>query len=175
MDKQRIERNPLIVKQDITALARPCFADDDLVKRCVQEAEDLDIKPMIGDNLYMVLLNESSPRTDELMNGATYKCCDNWYSFRGLKTALAYYAYGRIIRGGNGVSTRFGYVDKVEEYSDLASLKDRQQVAQESFSIADNYMRDVLRYLVHNREVFPEFRNCGGVRNNRIRIRSIGK
>lgn len=180
----------LITKQDITQFARPCNADDALVARCIEEAELFDIRPVIGDTLYMDLQaaiekHQYGTFTDEfddsfdkqqkvafLYSGGKYEDKrGDWHIFIGLRSALCYYAYARIVRNGNGTQTRFGYVNKDDAYSSHATTAERMQAYNEAFELADAYMIEVKRFL---REMCPELAP-NKMKNNRIKLHVIGK
>lgn len=170
-------RRLLITVEEVTALARPCYADSALVERCIDEAQYLDLRPAIGDELYEELL--TSTEYDALMNGGwwTDGCGRNRY-FKGLKTALAYYAYARTVRVGSAVQTRFGLVDKSDEYSYHTSPKDRMAQYDEAFSIGYRHMLDVSEYVRQNLASLPVC--CGrlgeyGLRPETVRFNVIGE
>ena len=43
----------LIEPCDVDKYARPCDMDDEIIARAIEEAELLDIKPKLGDELFM--------------------------------------------------------------------------------------------------------------------------
>jgi hypothetical protein len=180
----------LITKQDITQFARPCSADDALVSRCIEEAELFDVRPVIGDALYMDMQAaiakhqygtftdvfddtfDKAQRLAFIYSGGKYEDKQgDIHIFIGLRSALCYYAYARIVRAGNGLQTRFGYVNKSDEYSTNATLGERTQAYNEAFELADAYMIETKRFLC---EMCPELAPKK-MRNNRIKLRVIGK
>lgn len=164
----------LIQLKDINELARPCYADVDMVNRGITEACMLDIKPAIGDELYLRLGNDTDTAITTLLNGCEYSSSAGKKLFSGLKTAMCYYAYARVVRAGNGVQTRFGFVAKTDEHSEQQEYKKQMQAYNEAFAIADAYMVDVLAFLGEKGENYPEFKSTK-VKNNRIRFKIIGK
>lgn len=158
-------RRLLITAEEVSALARPCYADVALVERCIDEAQDFDIRPVIGDELYEELM--ASTQYDTLMNGGWWiDGCGRKRFFKGLKTALAYYAYARTVRIGSSVQTRFGLVDKSEEYSYHSSTKDRMAQYDEAFSIGYKHLLDVLEYVKNNLDALPA---CCAALRGRVR------
>lgn len=169
--------NNLINKADIDQGCRQCTAQDELVNRCIEEAQRLDIIPAIGADLWLRLEAELQPDapTDMaialLWNGGTYTSqCGETRIFAGLKKALCYYAYARIVRSSGGVSTRFDFVVKADQYSDSADLKAKTQAYNEAFATADGYKAQCLLYIV------DQLTPCQPVkmRNNRLSIKKIG-
>ena len=58
----------LIEPCDVDKYARPCDMDDEIIARAIEEAELLDIKPKLGDELFMRLLTHVQFAV--LLNGA---------------------------------------------------------------------------------------------------------
>lgn len=167
----------LIDIEDISRLARPCYADEELVGTCILEAQNIDLRNQLGDALYMAIFNEgaTSPRIARLLEMQTYNgCCgDNKVSF-GLLKALAYYAYARIVKTGSNTQTRYGMVAKTDEYSTNTILKERIAAYEDAFATADSYMAGVLDYIVANNSDYPEYCRGGRMNNNRVRFNMIG-
>lgn len=156
----------LIDKVYINDHCRPCNADDLIVERCIVEAQQIDLTRNIGAALVAKLITERSTRMDTLLDGGTYEdCCGNSVTFQGIRTALAYYAYSRIIGSATGMSTRFGFVTKNEQYSLPSDLRDRNAAKDEARATADFYMGEVVAYLQSDcGGIYPEY-NGGRVRN----------
>lgn len=163
--------NLLVTQDDINTDARPCKAQQELADRCIEEAQMLDIKPAIGDAVYLRLFNTSDADAMLLWNGGTYTCGSTTRIFAGLRKALLYYAYARIVRASGGVVTRFDFVVKRDAYSESAELKERTQAYQEAFAIADGYKADALAFLRDS----GRFTTATKMSNNRLKIRSIGR
>lgn len=163
--------NLLVTQQEINDYARPCKAQQELADRCIEEAQLLDIKPAVGDSVYLRLFDATDANAQLLWNGGTYTACGQQRIFAGLRKALLYYAYGRIVRASGGVVTRFDFVVKRDAYSDSSELKERTQAYQEAFSIADGYKADALAFMRDS----GLFTSCTKMVNNRIKIRSIGQ
>jgi hypothetical protein len=169
--------NNLINKADIDQGCRQCTAQDELVNRCIEEAQRLDIIPAIGADLWLRLEAELQPDapTDMaialLWDGGTYTSqCGETRIFAGLKKTLCYYAYARIVRSSGGVSTRFDFVVKADQYSDSADLQAKVQAYNEAFATADSYKAQALAYL-NTSEVCCKRK----ITNNRLSVKKIGK
>ena len=164
----------LVTRTDINNEVRPTSADEALVNRCIEEAQMLDIKPSIGDDVYMRLFNLDEDASAQLLwNGGVYQdCSGNNRIFAGLKKALLYYAYARLVRTQGGTSTRFDFVVKADQYSDSADLQAKVQAYNEAFSIADGYKVQALQYMASNPTAFG---SCNKkIVNNRIAVKKIG-
>lgn len=196
----------LITYEEISQLARPCTTDEDIAQAMIAEAQRVEIKPRLGDALYLRLLspddeiildggdahgavgrliidtNETARATVSdidpyqilLEGGQWVDACGNPHLLIGIKTALAYYALARITRDGNIQETRYGSVQKDDQYSTDPEKTERQRQYRELFSQADSYMAEALTFLQKNSDSFPEYNACGKMRNNRATIRIIG-
>lgn len=163
----------IITLSDINALARTCHADESIAASLIAEAERQDIKPKIGDALYLQITRDEVPAAyDTLLDGGEWQQRDGTVRYlTGLRTALAYYAYARIIRDGNIQSTRFGAVIKTEDNSAESERAERQRQYREAFTTADGYMSEVMEYLSENAETFGYARKT--MRANRCTLRVI--
>lgn len=163
----------LITQQDINTLARPCYTDEGLTRRCIAEAQDIDLTPAIGYALLSLASTERSERITQLFDGATWEDCNGIHRHKGIKTALAYYAWARATRASVVTATRFGAVVKQDDYSRTSSAQERQAAYGEAFAIADHYLAEVVEFLNANRDIYPEY--CGGrVTNTRNKVKVIG-
>ena len=124
----------LISREDIDRECRPCNAQDALVDRCIEEAQNLDIIPAIGADWWLRVMNRENDAVATLLwEGGIYRdTCNNAHIFAGLKKALLYYSYARVVRSSGGVSTRFDFVVKADQYSDSADLQAKVQAYNEA-------------------------------------------
>lgn len=166
----------LISPSEVRELSRPCYADDEIIQICIEEAELLDIKSALGDTLFVrILQNRDTDNLGILIEGGSYyDRCGNKKMFAGLKKATAYYAYARVVKNGNAVQTRFGHVIKSDDYSEPSDLKNRLQAYNDAFSVADQYLKECLNYLIANKLLFPEYKGFGRIKNNRVIFKKIG-
>lgn len=167
----------LITYEEISLLARPCSTDREMAEAMIAEAQRVEIKPRLGDTLYLPLMEEAPDKKYEtLLEGGkwTDKCGDTRL-LTGVKTALAYYALARIVRDGNIQASTYGAVVKDDQYSADAERSERQRQYRELFSQADSYMAEVIHYLNQNCATFPEYKVHSRMRSNRTTIKIIGK
>lgn len=164
--------NLLVNRNDINAECRPTSADEALVNRCIEEAQNLDTIPTIGADWWLRVKNRTEDEDAMLLwTGGQYTDnLGNIKIFAGLKKALLYYSYARLVRSQGGTSTRFDFVVKADQYSDSADLKAKVQAYNEAFAVADGYMTQCLIYI-------NEQENCTKKRlyNNRLAVKKIGK
>ena len=161
----------LITREDIARECRPTSAEEELVDRCIEEAQNLDIIPAIGADWWLRVIDRDNDAVAMLLwQGGLYQDANGCNRlFSGLKKALVYYAYGRLVRSQIGNSTRFGFQVKSDQYSDSAEMKAQSQAYNEAFSVADGYKAQCLLFI-----------NEGGccnprkIVNNRLNIKKIG-
>ncbi|MCP4141254.1 MAG: hypothetical protein GY755_13385 [Chloroflexi bacterium] len=140
----------------------------------VRESEDIDIKSALGDGLFLDLKTSPSNYFD-LLNGGEYDYCGSKRTFVGIKKALAYYSFARIMKNGDYNVTRFGTTVKDSEYSSSAAYKEKVSAYNDAFSIADSYLKECVRYLNDNKDKFPLYKGKGGLKANRTVYKIIGE
>ena len=118
----------LITPSEISSLAREVFIDDSKANRFIDEAEEMDVRPVLGSKM-LNYIRENVSTLGDLMNGTTYTFKDLTYTFKGLKTAIAYYAYARLIVGGDIEVTRSGMRSRDSDYSHLDYIKRTEALA----------------------------------------------
>jgi len=160
--------------------------DNSLIENFINEAENKYIKLRITDALYVDLLEwNKSINKDRfpheykiLMDGGIYETksmCGNIEKryFEGLIKAINYYVHSRIVRKMDENSTRFGFVQKDDQYSQQHDLKTKIAAENDSLQIADIYLSDCILYIEANKDKFPLYTK-GEKAKNRIKISIIG-
>ncbi|MBQ2006792.1 MAG: hypothetical protein II205_04420 [Bacteroidales bacterium] len=170
----------IITFEELSSLARPCSAEREDAEAMIAEAQRLEIKPRLGDALYLrVTAEDVDAKYSTLLNGGQWEDCSKRPRLlTGIKTALAYYTQARLVRDGNIKISTYGAVVKDDQYSEDPQNSERQRQYRELFSQADAYMSEAIDYLRANAKDFPDFKACakasaGG--SNRMTIRVIGK
>jgi len=164
----------LLKPHEVGELARPCDADDAVIERAIEEAELLDIKPKLGDELFLRLLTHVEYSV--LLNGGHYKDqCGKPRVFAGLKRALAYYVWARCVKTGTSHLTRFGFVEKRDDYSAMTEYKQRQVAYNDAFATADGYIKECLAYIQAKPEIFADYTQGGKIKANRVKYKIIGE
>lgn len=170
---------PLILPAEVGELARPCYADDALLTQIIAESEREDIRPRIGAAIY-VALKEAATEEDVtggmrvlLLGGTWSDPAGKVRYLDGLKTALAYYVYGRVIRDGNITSTRYGAVIKSDENSNSASdTAERQRQYRQVFAAADTILTEAVSYIIAAQ--LGGYEDVPRVTSNRARMSVVG-
>ena len=171
--------NALITAEEVSALARPIYADEEIVSSIIAESEREDIKPRIGDRLYLTLKTKGAAElTNEeslLLNGGQWTSSNgDVHYLEGLKTALAYFVYSRIVRDGNIQSTRYGARIKSDENSTSTEDTERQRQYRQAFASADRYLAECLAFINRNSSALGECGREKKMRSNRTKFRVVG-
>lgn len=160
----RGEEALLITPMEVSLLARPCYADEQKVMRYIAEAEQNNIKPILGDDLFLRLKTGDDKL---LLNGGTYERDGRRHQLNGVKRALAYYVYSRLLEFSSVDITRQGVVNRRSEFSDGADSRDIVSVSRETYAIANRYMDECMEYVGGSCKTDK-------VETNRIKVRIIG-
>lgn len=166
----------LITTSEVATLSRgmSVHIDEDKIETYIRESESIDIKSALGDELYLDV-KEHSEKYELLLDGGTYE--DNRGGkkmFMGIKTALAYYTYARIVKNGDGNVTRYGFVQKEDEYSSRPDIKEKVMAYNDAFSIADRYLKECVLFLNEKNDEYPLYKGLGMMKVNRIKSKLIG-
>lgn len=164
----------MIINVDYIRKYRPFAKNicDGVVEIYIREAEQIDILPAIGAELYkrfsqlgdiivddkklatenggeIYALAEGELPTEEykLLNGGYYTDgCGEEHYFEGLKAALAYLAYARFVRNHSTNVTTYGVVVKTGEDSTPADVRTISAAALDARRIGEDYLAAALRY-----------------------------
>lgn len=152
----------LIDAKELRTLGRPIGkVADDKLQAFINEAEQLHVKPILGDKLYLDLLKENeiesedekSPILQLLLTGGTYlenegTADETIRSFSGLKVAISYYVYAQNLMVGDIESTRYGSVIKDGDFSSHISTKTRSEAYNNTIQVANAYLKECLEYCI---------------------------
>lgn len=167
----------LITTEEVSKLSRDMsiHLDNSKIETYIRESESIDIKSALGDALFLDV-KAFPEKYDILLNGGEYDSeCGIKRSFAGLKSTLAYYTYARIVKNGDGNVTRFGFVNKDSEYSSRPDIKEKVMAYNDTFSIADRYLKECVLYLNECKSEFPLYNGGGKLKANRTVFRIIGE
>lgn len=169
---------PLITPPDVQAYARQCDADRNDIVRAIEEATQLDVLPLVG-GATLERLYTMDPLSEVFVGGRFVDDCGAEREFAGLRKAMAYYTWARLVKTNSHRLTRFGYVRKSGDSSAPVSWEERQADYHDAFAIAQGMLEGTLAYIKANEKDFPDFpRGCcgkAGRSNGRVNIRIIGK
>ena len=127
--------------------------------------EGVPVIPYLANKIGWGLLDEvienlSEEKYKNLLCGSTFEYCGKKQKHFGLKRVLVYYAYGLYKYSGNYIDTAHGTVYK--SVSDSVPVDDKilTKLRNEYFNLANEYWRNVEKYLCANKETFTEFDTC---------------
>ncbi len=150
----------LITTDELRKLGRPIGkVADDKLQAFINEAEQLHVKPIIGDKLFIDLQKEVEEEDDSkknaalrlLLDGGTYLeneggSDETVRSFSGLKVAISYFVYAQNLMVGDIESTRYGSVVKSGDFSDRISSKERSDAYNNTLEAANAFLKECLAY-----------------------------
>lgn len=169
---------PDSVREDVRPMSNKI--KDDRILPYIEEVEQRIVKPRISDELYIDLLlwidaedKTSFPEEYEmLMNGGIYETYSGKKIFKGLKMAVNYYVYAKILKNNDLNITRFGVVSKEEEYSSRVELSNRLAAEKDVLQVADGYISECIDYLNVTKNI-TKFKKAGKQRS-RLDLSVIG-
>lgn len=126
--------------------------DKDKIDSFIREAENMDLKPVIGDALLYAVKKDSERYAPLLMGGLYETPQGELKSFEGLKSALAYFTFARFVRNGDGNVTRSGFMVKDNEHSARASETEKERAYNDAKSIAERYLSECMEFVKQNEE-----------------------
>lgn len=163
----------LITVERFKELARPTskHIDDGEVQTFIRECEDIYIIPAIGLARFKALQeDEQKPKNITLLDGGEFtdkggglKKCS------GLRLALSYFVYAKMVMSDGGLLTRTGLMQHNDSYASREDDKNRVRMYNDAMEVAETYLGSCLAYLkgVEGESVKP-------VRGTRLRIHAIG-
>ena len=166
----------LITTLEVSSLSRSMslHIDEDKIETYIRESESIDIKSALGDALYLDV-KDNPDKYKLLLEGGIYEGKDGKQLLTGLKVALAYYTYARIVKNGDGNVTRYGFVQKESEYISHIEFKEKVMAYDDAFSIADRYLKECVMFLNEKKEEYPLYKGEGKIKANRTVYRVIGE
>lgn len=151
----------------------------DVLDPFIREAEDYDIKPFLGDELYYALVTAAAESPidtiyDDLLNGVDYSYGANTIEFLGLKKAIQYYAYARWLVHHDVSHTPVGLVIHTDDHSERPTDVSIKIKITQARSAASQILEDTRKYLNENSSLY-ELWGCAGTIRRGIRLRIVGK
>lgn len=175
----KVVREHLLTVEEFRSLARPTskHIDEEEVCSFIRECEDMTIIPAIGYDTYEKLLSDDlSDEEKVLLDGGTWVQgivgrCNGQNGLRrkcsGLKTALSYFVYAKMIQSDGSIVTRTGAMRHNDEYA--SHIEDKKGRYNDVMNVAEEYLSGCLQYWksVKSEDVHP-------VRGSRVHIHAIG-
>ena len=163
----------LITVEKFKKLSRPTskHIDDGEVQTFIRECEDIYIIPAIGLARFKTLQeDEEEPKNVTLLDGGEFKDKEGKLKkCSGLRLALSYFVYAKMVMSDGGLLTRTGLMQHNDSYASREADKNRVRMYNDAMEVAETYLGSCLAYLksVEGEDVKP-------VRGTRTRIHAIG-
>lgn len=148
--------------------------DETLINQSINDAELLDLKPLLGELLYNDLTtNILDVKYQELMNGKSYTYNGSTYIFKGIESVLANFAYARYIVFSSYVDTPFGLVTKNSQDSQAVSESNKRAMSKSAEQTAYSYFNAIRDFLNRNETTYPFWKGCTSERAFKINKISV--
>jgi len=159
---------PLLISfNDIKAL-KPISNNIDIPKKvdlAIQDAQEFDIRPLIGESFYLAIVANPSAYAD-LLDGVSYTISGDEYESPGVKKCLALFAYARIKNDANDHDTAYGTMNKNNPYSTGVSEATKVRQLKEIRDQAQYYWKRIEMYLNEKSNDYPLWENSSCCRKN---------
>lgn len=142
---------------------------EDKIRPYIVDAQNLDVKPLLGESLYNAIVRNPEEHS-ELLDGGEY---DEVYNQPGLRKVISIYAYARYIMFGSYTDTAFGFVEKVGQDSKSVSDSHKRTIYTQEQQAAASYFQEVANYMSRTNYEGWKRNNCAPRLNGRFRISKI--
>ncbi len=145
----------------------------DRLSMYIDEARRLDLQVALGAELLAKIDANAGAAYNTLIAGGTYTYGTPavTYTFAGLKKALCYFVYARMIKANSVNVTAFGVVTKTDPNSEIASDKRLMMMANESYDIGVAHLQDCMDYISRQ---WPSQVKAEQTDNKRFNISPLG-
>ena len=172
-----MEKRCLITLNDLKYLRPTAELDGVRYEPYCLEAQDQDLRPILGDGLFYDLMTEFQDTGDsmyaayqELINGKSYSYNGQTIYFDGIKPMLGYFTLARLVQNHSTNITRFGVVSKVVQQSTPVDPQVLRQVVNELKSNAQTYINQVKQFLLANQTTYTLYIGSDTNRQTGFRI-----
>lgn len=139
---------------------------DAVINPIIQEAQFMDLMPLLGEKLYNAVIATPEDFTD-LINGSTYTHSGVSYKNYGLKAVLSSYFLARYAMFGDITDVAGGMVNKLNNAeSQPINYGFKKNIYQAKRDVAFNYWQSVEAFLIRTNN--PIFERCQRKTNFRI-------
>lgn len=139
------------------------------------EAQNFDVAQSIGIAMIADLItNPSTAPNALLLSGGTYTYNNTTYECLGLKKAIAYYAYSRILKNNPVNATAFGIVQKQSDFSDPSPVANIAAAVRDAEAAGRFVLQSCIDLIQRNPANYPLSTCIARPRTNTPRFKSIG-
>ncbi len=128
--------------------------NDDKLNEMILDAQLLDLQPLIGEQLYNLLLTEPEVHAD-LLDGGIYQHDGITYTNYGLKMVLVYFTYARYMMFSSVTDTPYSVVEKLNNDSRPVEASSKKTVYNLNKAAAMQVWDNVKNYLI--RTAYDDF------------------
>lgn len=147
---------------------------DDKINTFIEDAEFLDLKPLLGSALYFDLVkNVSESKYIDLLDAKEFEVDGITYKHQGLKKVLSIFADARYKLFGSYTDTPFGLVEKNHNDSTQVSSASKRDIYKKEQQTAVQYFNDIAMFLDKNKTTYPLWKQGCGKTLGRFRISKI--
>lgn len=175
----------IISVQEVRDMGRPISpkVDQEKLLSYIYETERLTLKPVLGDELFKMLVtgatNEEKGLTEEvrdiILDGGEYTDCrGRFHIISGLKVAVSYFVYAQYVMDGDFQLTRAGVVVKDGAYSQQVSSKERSDCYNNALTAARGFLDEVVMFIKRKLPAFTVHGKAGSSLHKSIIIKKIG-
>lgn len=165
---------PLITRQEIQQYKQISNSiHNNKLNELILQAQMVDLFPLLGEQLYYDILNNTSNWT-ELLEGDTYEYNGITYTNVGLKAVLVHYTYARYALYGDVIDTAFGLKEKLNnDVSKQVDISMKKTLYEHNCNYAFNLWLNVENYIMRKNIVL--YIKCSNENKNKnFRISRIG-
>lgn len=119
---------------------------DARIEPYIKECEDAYIMPALGAGLYE-RLDTKQEQDQVLLDGGYYDGPDGRAYCHGIRRAVAYFAYARLLRNNQVNVTAFGVTQKTGAYSQPTDGQQIASAATEATKMAEVYLHSCVDYI----------------------------
>jgi len=148
-----IDRTEIAKHREISKNVR-----EDKINPYIEDAQRLDLKPLLGERLYNAI-DRDLPSHTLLLEGGEYTHNGETYDHPGLKKVLSIFTYARYIMFGSYTDTAFGFVEKSNQDSKPVADSHKRTLYTQNQQTATAYFQEVVTYM--NRKEYALWKTSG--------------
>lgn len=161
-----IDRTEIAKHREISKNVR-----EDKINPYIEDAQRLDLKPLLGERLYNAI-DRNSANHAELLDGGEYEYNGETYDHPGLKKVLSIFTYARYIMFGSYTDTAFGFVEKSNQDSKPVADSHKRTLYSQNQNTAAAYFEEVALFM--NRRDYSLWKSgCAPKRSGGFNISKI--
>lgn len=167
-------QTPLITRNEIQQYKQLSNSiHNNKLNELILQAQMVDLLPLLGEQLYYDILNNTQNWTD-LLEGNLYEYNGITYTNVGLKAVLAHYTYARYSLYGDVIDTAFGLKEKLNnDVSKQVDYNMKKTLYEHNCNYAFNLWLNVENYIMRNNIAL--YIKCSSEQKNKnFRISRIG-